>query len=157
MISDFLTENSIIPSLRAESKKEALCEMAKTISAVAGIQPSESLETALLRRENLGNSSIGDGVAIPHVRHDRFAGVAAMFARSREGIDFYSLDGKRIHYFFLLISGRGVAGLHLKLLARISRLVRLKGFFDTIDSLKTSKEILRFVKTAETSFCAGNG
>jgi len=157
MISDFLTEDSIIPSLRAESKKEALCAMAKTISAVAGIQPSEPLETALLRRENLGNSSIGDGVAVPHVRHDRITGIAAIFARSREGMDFYSLDGKKVHYFFLLISGRGVAGLHLKLLARISRLVRLKGFFDTVDSLKTPKEILQFIKTAETPFCAGNG
>jgi len=157
MISDFLTEGSIIPSLRAESKKEALREMAKTISAVAGIQPFEPLEEAILRRENQGNSSIGDGVAVPHIRHDRFTGIAAMFARSGGGIDFYSLDGKKVHYFFLLLSGRGVAGLHLKLLARISRLVRLKGFFDTVDSLKTPKEILRFIKTAETPFCVGSG
>ncbi len=156
MISDLLTEDSIIPSLRAENKKEALCEMAKTLGAVAGIQPSEPLQTALLLRENIGSSAIGDGVAVPHVRHDRFTGIAAMFARSREGIDFYSLDGKKVHYFFLLLSGRGVAGRHLKLLAGISRLVRLRGFFNAIDSLNSPKEILRFIKTAEAPFCHGN-
>ena len=77
---------------------------------------------ALLEREQLGSTGIGDNMAIPHAKHKGIEEITTVFARSRKGIDFQSLDRKPVHFIFLLLAPPTSTGLHLKALAKIARL-----------------------------------
>jgi nitrogen PTS system EIIA component len=82
----------------------------------------------LLERESLGSTGIGEGMAIPHGRSKEVKKILASFGRSLPGLDFQSLDGKPTHLFFLLIAPENSAGIHLKALAQISRLMKDQAF-----------------------------
>jgi nitrogen PTS system EIIA component len=78
----------------------------------------------LREREKLGSTGIGEGVAIPHGKHAGLTQLLAAFGVSREGVDFEAIDGKPTHLFFALVAPENSAGVHLKALARISRLFK---------------------------------
>lgn len=127
-IEDILTEDMIIPVLRADTKAGILAELA---GAVADHHPEVDrarLLTALEEREKLNSTALGEGVAIPHGKLSGIKRVFAAFGRSPRGVDFESLDGKPTHLFFLLVAPEESAGAHLKALARISRLLKSTEF-----------------------------
>jgi nitrogen PTS system EIIA component len=127
-IEDILAEELVIPALTARSKADVLEELA---SAVSGVHPEldrTRLVQALEDRERLNSTALGDGVAIPHGKLPGLKRVFAAFGRSRQGVDFQSLDGKPTHLFFLLVAPEDSAGAHLKALARISRLLKDESF-----------------------------
>ncbi|HXN54964.1 MAG TPA: PTS sugar transporter subunit IIA, partial [Myxococcales bacterium] len=94
--------------------------------------PQGRLLEVLLEREKLGSTGIGEGVAIPHGKLAGVPSVIAAFGRSRAGIDFAAVDGKPARLFFLLFAPENSAGIHLKALARISRLLRSPTFRQAI-------------------------
>ena len=127
-ILDILPPTNIIADLKGTSKLDVLQELA---GALADNQPSISkqrLVEVLLEREKLGSTAIGEGIASPHGKLPKLAGVVAAFGRSREGVDFQSLDGGKTQLFFLLVAPEEASGAHLKALARVSRLLRDKDF-----------------------------
>ena len=123
-ITDYLTENDIISRLRASSREEVIEEMVAHLKEAGKIDDAEGLVHILLDRELLGSTGIGHGVAIPHGRLGGLNEMLLVFGRSPEGIDFDSHDGEPVNLFFLLVAPEDSAGLHLKTLARISRLVK---------------------------------
>lgn len=127
-IEDILAQELVLPDLAARSKTDVLVELATAVSAVHPELERERLVQALEDRERLNSTALGDGVAIPHGKLPGIKRVFAAFARSRQGVDFHSLDGGPTNLFFLLVAPEDSAGAHLKALARISRLLKDASF-----------------------------
>jgi PTS system nitrogen regulatory IIA component len=127
-IEDILAEDVVLPALAARSKSEVLAELADALVARHPELDRDRLVQALEDRERLNSTALGDGVAIPHGKLSGLKRVFAIFGRSRDGVDFHSLDGKPTHLFFLLVAPEDSAGAHLKALARISRLLKDASF-----------------------------
>jgi len=127
-IEDILAQELVLADLAARSKTDVLVELATAVSAVHPELERERLVQALEDRERLNSTALGDGVAIPHGKLPGIKRVFAAFARSRQGVDFHSLDGGPTNLFFLLVAPEDSAGAHLKALARISRLLKDASF-----------------------------
>ena len=127
-IMDILVRDAVLLDLASADKHAALRELAR---ALAGAEPrldAARLLDVLLERERLQSTGIGDGVAIPHGKVPGLERLVASFARSRAGVDFDSIDGQKTHLFFLLVVPEHAGGMHLKALARISRMLKDERF-----------------------------
>lgn len=123
-ISDVLRQEDIIPALSAKGKDDVLAELAGKLVERHPELDRDDLLRILYERERLGSTGIGDGIAIPHGKIKRMDGLAVVVGRSRPGVDFNALDGRPVHLFFLLIAPEEAIGIHLKMLARISRILK---------------------------------
>jgi len=124
-LGDLVSEQAIIPSLAADSKKQTLHELAAKASEMTdgAIAPREIFDT-LLQRERLGSTGLGRGIAIPHVKFKQLDRIYCLFARLEKPIDFEAQDDEPVDLVFLLLAPEHASGDHLKALARISRLLR---------------------------------
>ena len=123
-IIGFLQQEDIVPSLSAGTKDEVLAELAaKVEERHPGLNRTEVLRI-LQERERLGSTGIGDGVSIPHGKLRQAGELVMAFGRSRAGVEFNALDGRPVHFFFLLVAPDDAVGMHLKMLARISRILK---------------------------------
>jgi len=123
-ISELLSPAAIDADLGASNKPGVLRELVGLVLKVQpDLDPNELVET-LLRREKLQSTGIGDGVAIPHGKTSAVPKIVACVGRSARGVDFQSLDGLPTHIFFTLLVPDAQHGLHLKALARVSRLLK---------------------------------
>lgn len=120
LFSDILDTRAIIPSLNGATKDEALREVAEALASIGGESPVR-LHSLFTARESQASTAIREGIAIPHIKWE--GPFVAGLALSRSGIDFGALDDKPVHLFFLLAAPRARAGDHLKMMARISRLI----------------------------------
>ena len=127
-IAEFLREDLILPELRSTDKASVLREICEVIARRNPQLDAARLTEVLLEREKLGSTGVGDGIAIPHGKLAGLQGLLAAFGRSRAGIDFQAIDGKPTHLFFVLFAPENSAGIHLKALARISRLFKTPSF-----------------------------
>jgi PTS system nitrogen regulatory IIA component len=127
-ICELLNEQLILEGLRGSTKQQVLQEMVQCLAAhTQGIDAGELLKV-LVEREKLGSTGIGNGIAIPHGKLDGIASIALVFGKSRAGIAFDALDNKPVHLIFLLVAPSNSAGVHLKALARLSRILKDKNF-----------------------------
>lgn len=125
-IADFLREEQILPDLASADKAGALAEICSALvraTPALGVEQAR-LSAVLLEREKLGSTGVGEGVAIPHGKLAGVSGLVAAFARSVRGVEFQSIDGRPAHLFFVLFAPENGAGIHLKALARVSRVFR---------------------------------
>jgi PTS system nitrogen regulatory IIA component len=122
-VANLITPNAIIPSLKANSKKQALQELSDRAADLSGLPAREILD-ALVQRERLGSTGTGDGVAIPHAKLARAKSMFGIFARVPRPIDFEALDGAPVDLIFLLVAPEAAGADHLKALARLARMLR---------------------------------
>src|ERR1700752_4351637 len=127
-IIDILPQENVLADLAGKTKVSVLDELSSALAARHPEISKDRLLEVLLEREKLGSTAIGEGIAIPHGKLPKLAGVVPAFGRSREGGDFQSLDGGKTQLFFLLVAPEEASGAHLKALARVSRLLRDKDF-----------------------------
>jgi PTS system nitrogen regulatory IIA component len=151
-ITDFLTPERVMTSLKSHEKNAALKEMADQLVACEPALDREKVLQVLVDRERISTTAIGEGVAIPHGKLAGVQGVVGVFARSREGVDFASLDGELTHLFFVLIAPEDAAADHLKALARISRLLKDAAFRKQLMVGKTSQEIFNMIAAEDQKF-----
>lgn len=123
-VAEILDEAAVVEELKAKDKAGVLRELAEALARCGKVRDVETLVNALLVREGLGSTGIGDRVAIPHAKSAEIRGVSCAFGRSKKGVPFDSLDGKPACLFFLLVAGEESTGEHLKALAEISRLLK---------------------------------
>lgn len=123
-IADLLDIKAISTELTSSKKVEVLAEMVDLLRRVQPDLDAAELLTVLIDREELGSTGIGDGVAIPHGKLKGLDRLLMAFGRKQDGIDFDSMDNRPAHLFFLLLAPESEATLHLKALARISKLLR---------------------------------
>ena len=123
-IQDIVPPEAVVDGLRAETKEGVLRELSEAVCRRVPALSPDRLTAILMEREGLGSTGIGEGVAIPHGKVPGIDRLVAAFGRSREGVQFASLDGKPARLFFLILAPENSAGMHLKALARISRLLK---------------------------------
>lgn len=145
---DLLTPAAVISPLRAHGKKQALLELAQHAARVAGL-PERDLYEALLQRERLGSTGIGDGIAIPHGRMPGIDRLIGLFARADKPIDFDALDGQPVDIIFVLIAPEGAGADHLKALARVARVLRNQAVLEQVRSIRDPAAIYAIL--AETA------
>lgn len=151
--ADFVSREAIRAELTARDKEGAIREMVQTLVDVRKIEADEfeSIVKAILKREELGSTGIGRGVAVPHTKHpsvDRLVGTVAI---SREGVDFASLDGETVQLFFLLISPPDRPGDHLRALENISRQLRDDTFCRFLKQAKSTEDIRQLLDEADNN------
>ena len=122
-LTDLLTPDAVIASLRVNGKKQALQEMSERAASASGLSAREIFDS-LLQRERLGSTGVGDGIAIPHGKLAKCGRIFGIFARLERPIDFEALDGQPVDLIFLLLAPEGAGADHLKALARVARLLR---------------------------------
>lgn len=125
-LSDLVTPDAILPSLKANGKKQALQAIAEKAATLTGLPEKDILET-LLKREKLGSTGVGGGIAIPHGKLPGLDRIFGLFARMPRPIDFEALDEHPVDLIFLLLAPEGAGADHLKSLARVARLFREPG------------------------------
>ena len=151
-IIDLLAPERIMPDLQAGNKRGALEELAKTlVNGPDGLSLQTVMEV-LLDRERLGSTGIGDNIAIPHGKLPQLSQLKLSFGRSLKGVDFDSMDGKPSHLFFLLLAPVNSAGLHLKALAKISRMLMSQPFRDNLMKASGAEEIYRLIAERDAEF-----
>lgn len=128
---DFLDSQAVLPALRVNGKKQALQELAAHAARLSGLDENTIFE-ALLQRERLGSTGIGEGIAIPHGKLPGLNKIFGLVARLEKPIDFEALDGQQVDILFLLLAPEGAGADHLKALARVARVLREPGLVDRI-------------------------
>ncbi|MDP3730052.1 MAG: PTS sugar transporter subunit IIA [Candidatus Omnitrophota bacterium] len=150
-LSSLLKENVIELELEGKDKSEIIDELVDIIVASGKARNKKALVTAIMGRENLGSTAIGNGVAVPHAKIDNIKQTVLAFGRSAAGVDFNSLDGEKTHLFFMLISPKEDIGAHLKILAKISHLIKDRFMVGLFKKAKSKKEALSIITTLEKS------
>jgi nitrogen PTS system EIIA component len=140
-ISEFLSPQAVIADMQARTKSDVLRELSAALVRAHPQLQEERLVEVLREREKLGSTGIGEGVAIPHGKLPGMTQLLATFGVSREGLDFEAIDGKPTHLFFALVAPENSAGVHLKALARISRLFKNPRFRAAILEAPTAADI----------------
>lgn len=151
--SDFISREAVRANLRADDKEGVIREMTQALQDAGRIANNEleSIVKAILKREELGSTGIGRGVAVPHTKHpsvDRLVGTVAV---SAAGVDFHSLDGEKVELLFLLVSPPDRPGDHLRALEKISQQLRSDTFCKFLKQAKTPAEIIQLLDEADSN------
>jgi len=147
--TEILKRDFILEELEARNQHDVLAELVG-VFAKGGVRfDPEAMLQVLLERERLGSTGIGDGIAIPHGKLQGLDEILLSFGRSSEGIAFDAMDGKPVHLFFLLMAPENSAGLHLKILAKISRMLKDTALRNNLLQAKSKEEIWRIIEGQE--------
>ena len=122
-INELISAESVIPNLRASSKKQALQDLARRAADITGLH-ERAIFDVLMERERLGTTGVGNGIAIPHGKMANLDRLYGLFARLENSVDFQSIDEQPVDLIFLLLAPESAGADHLKALARVSRLLR---------------------------------
>jgi len=150
-ILDVLPKDAILADLKAQDKKGILEELVEPISRLKEVN-REELVRVLMERERLGSTGIGSGIGIPHGKLKDLDGLVLGFGLSRKGVDFESMDNRPTHIFFLLVTPENSTGLHLKLLARISKILKHDPFRERLLMAADREEIYAIIKEEDAEF-----
>jgi len=148
-ITDFIDESLISLDIKAKTKEETLRELANLLGNSKKISSVDTVYQALTEREKLGSTGIGKEVAIPHAKTDSAEGLTVGFAISKKGIAFDSLDEDDVKMFFVFASPLKDSKVYLKILARISRLIRDKDFRKKLVSVEKPSEVIEKIRAEE--------
>jgi len=145
-IFDFLHPKAVILELQSKDKRGVITELIELLAKEKKVKDVQKAINAVMEREKLGSTGVGQGVAIPHGRTDAVSDLIAAFGISKEGIEFNSLDGEPVYLVFLLLSPVDSAGQHLRALAKVSRLFKDKFFRQALRDAKTVEELHKIIQ-----------
>lgn len=153
---DILSAKSTLVGLKGHSKDEIIGELVDSLEVGAAIADRDKVLQAVLEREKIMSTGIGDGIAIPHGKSEAVSQLSAALGIHKRGVDFEALDGEPAFVFFLLVSPANVAGPHIKALARISRMLKNDSFKKRLIEAESSEEILGIIEEEEQNHPASN-
>ncbi|MGD1027296.1 PTS sugar transporter subunit IIA [Candidatus Binatus soli] len=151
-ITDILSPDMVVADLKGATKPEVLNELAKVLAAKYKEVKLGDLTAVLAERERLGSTAIGDGIAIPHGKLRGVTKIIGVFGRHVQGVDFDSLDGGPSQLFFVLVAPEDSASLHLKALARVSRLLKDGSFRSRLLAAKDSAELYSLIEEEDNKY-----
>lgn len=147
-IKDFVSKESIDLDLKETDKKEHIAEMVGILISAGVVKEKSSgkIIEDLMKREEMGSTGIGGGIAIPHIKTDEVDKVAGAVGISRKGIDFDALDGEPVYVSFLLLTPTGAPNEHLKALSEISAFLKDDITIKALKELESPKKAYKFIK-----------
>ncbi|MGL4687714.1 MAG: PTS sugar transporter subunit IIA [Fusobacteriaceae bacterium] len=148
-IVDYIKEDLIDLNLKSKNKEEVLAELTNLIKKSENILDDKEINRALTEREKIGSTGIGKGVAIPHAKTESALKLTIAFGISKEKIEYSSLDGEKVNIFFVFASPLSDSQIYLKVLARISRLIREDEFRKKLYKCTTGKEVIQCISEEE--------
>ena len=152
-LCDFVVPEAILPDLNVATKEEAIRSMVASLTNSGSIpaDQADGIAAAILKREELGSTGIGNGVAVPHSKHPSIDKLVATVALAKDGVDFASLDGEPVYILFLLVSPPDRPGDHLRGLENISRHLRNQNFCKFLRQSKTQEDIIELLREADNN------
>ncbi|MCX7966656.1 MAG: PTS sugar transporter subunit IIA [Syntrophorhabdaceae bacterium] len=144
-LEEILSESCVISNLKASNKKDAIYEMCESLKKAGLIENVQEVVDVILEREKLGSTGIGEGIAIPHGKMKGIKNILCAFGKSEKGIDFDSIDKKPVYIIVLLLAPEGSASMHLKMLSRISKILRDTSIRNRLLELKDARDIYSYV------------
>lgn len=151
-ITEIFKKQFIIEDLKARSKRGVLTELSDLFALGSAKVDTKQMVDVLMEREKLGSTGIGDGIAIPHGKLKGLETLLLSFGRSREGVDFESIDGKPVHLFFLLMAPESSTGQHLKALAKISRMLKDERFRSELLSASSAEALFKAITEKDETY-----
>lgn len=139
-LADILTEESVIACTGIKTKQDVLERLAQQAARVTGAS-APAILAALVDREALGSTGLGNGIAIPHGKMAGLAGVTAVFARLDQPVDFDSVDDQPVDLIMMLLAPVGAGAEHLKALARVARMLRTETVLESLRRAKTEADL----------------
>jgi len=146
---DILSSKSTIVGLQSDTKDGIIEELVDSLEVGEAITDRDKVLQAVLEREKIMSTGIGDGIAIPHGKSEAVIRLAAALGTHKRGVEFEALDGEPACVFFLLVSPASVSGPHIKALARISRLLKDDTFKKKLIEAATTEEVLAAIQVEE--------
>lgn len=148
-LSEIIEQKNIIPELKARDKKSVLEELTQVLSRHEPSIDERALIRVLMEREQLGSTGIGDGVAIPHGKLGAIKNPIVSFGRSKQGLDFDSMDGQPTYLFFLIVAPENSSGFHLQVLAKIAKILKSSAFRKKLMDAATGMELYQTIIEAD--------
>ncbi len=149
-VTDYMSEDLICLDLKAKNNEDVLIELSELLEKSENVRVGEKeVYKSLVEREKLGSTGIGKGVAIPHAKTESAKRLTVAFGISKKGIDFNSLDEEDVNLFFAFASPNKDSQIYLKVLARISRLIREEEFRKNLYNCKTAADVIKYIREKE--------
>ncbi len=148
-VSGLLPAEVIAAKMDVKNRNEVFEGLVDLLAEAGKVEDPDEALKAVKDREDILSTGIGNGVAIPHAKTDAVDGLVAAFGRVEQGVDFKSLDGKPARLIFLLLSPQGEAGLHVRALARISRMLKNTQFRSRLLEAGSVEEIIEIIQKQE--------
>lgn len=150
-LTEIFAEENVVPDVAATQKREVITELVNVLCESGAVAPSaaKGLVRALMRREELGTTGIGRGVAVPHAKHSGVKGVIGALGRSERGVEFDALDGQPVHLIFLLVSAPDAVEAHLEAMKKVTLLLRNGDFCTFMKRAKGRAELVELLAEAD--------
>jgi mannitol/fructose-specific phosphotransferase system IIA component (Ntr-type) len=149
--SDFLKPAQVVYNLKAKDKIQALEELLDTLAKLKLIKNKKPILTRIIDRERLESTAVGHGVALPHARVDTGHDIAMVVGRSKAGIDFDSIDNKKVHIIILIVWNPSIPGLFNHLFAGLAQFLRKPGFRKRLFETKNKTQLYNVISEIELS------
>jgi len=151
--SDFVSTKAICAELSSADKESVISELVDALLQAGDIKPAdrEDIIKAIMKREELGSTGIGRGIAVPHTKHPSVTKLVGTVGVSTDGVEFDSLDGEKVQLFFLLVSPPDRPGDHLRALENISRQLRDETFCRFLKQSKNADDIVQLLEEADNN------
>lgn len=144
-LSKFLKKDLINLDLKAKDKNNAINEIIDLISKDKQIKNKQELKTSILEREKMQSTGIGNGIAFPHAKINSIKNIIIAFAKSKEGIDFNSIDNKLVNIFFMIIGNQEKHNEYLEIMSKIARILSKEENRQTILETTSSEKIIDLI------------
>jgi PTS system nitrogen regulatory IIA component len=145
-IEQYLNPDLVCLDLKAHTHRELFKEMLHNLEKVGHIEEPEQVEKLLLKRERLSSTGIKGGFAIPHAYLDQIQHSLLMIGLSKKGVDFQTGDREPVHVVFLLLGPTSERGLHVRLLACLSRIVSSENLYDSLSKATSPEQVIEILK-----------